>query len=105
MSKERHYHFAYLLQVSKISLNSDFIHTFFMVLYMYIASVQGQTMPWSLLFSYHNKPLMTLVNCCKFLPLNDFLAFFDEGLNIFSYKKTVKVNLISSIFFFFFNYY
>ena len=37
-------HFGHLLQVSKkISLKSDFIHFFFMILYMYIALGQRQT--------------------------------------------------------------
>ena len=36
-------HFGYLLQVSKISLGSDFF--FFMILYMYVAPGQGQTAP------------------------------------------------------------
>ena len=35
-------HFGHLLQVSKkISLKFDFIHFFFMILYMYLASGQG----------------------------------------------------------------
>ena len=39
-------HFGHLLQVSKkISLKSDFIQFFFMILYMYIAPGQGQTAP------------------------------------------------------------
>ena len=40
-------HFGHLLQVSKnISLKSDFIIFFFMILYMYIAPGQGLTTPW-----------------------------------------------------------
>ena len=39
-------HFGHLLQVvKKISLKSDFIQFFFMILYMYIAPGQGQTAP------------------------------------------------------------
>ena len=39
-------HFAHLLQVlKKISLKSDFMQFFFMILYMYIAPGQGQTAP------------------------------------------------------------
>ena len=30
----------------KVSLKSDFIHIFFMILHMYIAPGQGQTNPW-----------------------------------------------------------
>ena len=55
-------------------------------------------------FLYYHKHFMTLVNCYKFLPLNDF--FFPEELYIFPYNawrnkfelavKEVKVNLASS---------
>ena len=39
-------HFGHLLQVlKKISLKSDFMQFFFMILYMYIAPGQGQTAP------------------------------------------------------------
>ena len=39
-------HFGHLLQVlKKISLKSDFMQFFFMILYMYIAPRQGQTAP------------------------------------------------------------
>ena len=39
-------HFGHLLQVlKKISLKSDFMLFFFMILYMYIAPGQGQTAP------------------------------------------------------------
>ena len=47
MSTETSCHFGHLLQVSKeISLKSDFIQFFFMILYMYIAPGQGLTTPW-----------------------------------------------------------
>ena len=47
MSTETCCHFGHLLHVSnKISLKSDFIHFFFMILYMYIAPGQGLTTPW-----------------------------------------------------------
>ena len=47
MSTETSCHFGHLLQVSnKISLKSNFIHFFFMILYMYIAPGQGLTTPW-----------------------------------------------------------
>ena len=46
MSTETTCHFGHLLQVSKtISLKSDFIHFFFMILYMYIAPGPGLTTP------------------------------------------------------------
>ena len=46
MSTETSCHFGHLLQVLKKSLRSDFIHFFFMILYMYIAPGQGLTTPW-----------------------------------------------------------
>ena len=47
MSAETSCHFGHLLQVSnKISLKSDFIQFFFMILYIYIAPGQGLTTPW-----------------------------------------------------------
>ena len=39
---------------------------------------------------YQHKPFVTLVICCKFLPLNDFLIFFSEGMHIFPYKSIRK---------------
>ena len=47
-----------------------------MILYMYIAPGQGQTIPWGQNFLYKYKPFVTLVICCKFLPLIDFLTVF-----------------------------
>ena len=46
MSTRTSCHFGHLLQVLKeISLKSDFMQFFFMILYMYIAPGQGQTAP------------------------------------------------------------
>ena len=46
MSTGTSYHFGHLLQVSKkISLKSDFIQFFFMILCMYIAPEQWQRTP------------------------------------------------------------
>ena len=36
---------SFVASFKKISLKSDFIHFFFMILYMYIAPGQGQTAP------------------------------------------------------------
>ena len=66
----------FVASLKKIPLKSDFIHNFFMFLYMYIAPGQGQTTPWGQNFLYKHKPFVTLVICCKFLPLNDFLTVF-----------------------------
>ena len=65
----------FVANFQKISLKSDFIHIFCLFLYMYIAPGLGQSTPWGQNF-YFNKPFVTLVICCKFLPLNDFLTVF-----------------------------
>ena len=62
MSTESSCHFSHLLQVSKkISLKSDFIHLFFMILYMYIhvAPGQGLTTPRGRNF-YVNRNILSL---------------------------------------------
>ena len=46
METERSYHFDYWLHVSKSIFALWFYAHFFMILYMYIAQVQGQTTPW-----------------------------------------------------------
>ena len=62
MSTETSCHFCHLLQVlKKISLKSDFIHFFFMILYMYIheAPGQGLTTPRGRNF-YVNRNILSL---------------------------------------------
>ena len=60
-------HFGHLLQVvKKISLKSDFMHFFFMILYMYIAPGQGQTAP-------EDKVLMSTEMSCHFIYLMQVL--------------------------------
>ena len=65
----------------KISLKSDFIHFFFMILYMYIhvAPGQGLTTPWGRNF-YVNRNILTLwsfVASFKKISLkSDFMQFF-----------------------------
>ena len=49
----------FVASFKKISLKPDFIHNFFMFLYMYIAPGQGQTTPWVQHF-YVNIYLMSL---------------------------------------------
>ena len=117
----------FVASFKQISLNSDFIHIFFMFFHMYIAPGQGQTTlsgqnpdvnrkalllcpfvasfkkmslksdfiyiifhvfihlyspragadkPLESEFLYKHKPFITLLICCKFLPLNDFLTVF-----------------------------
>ena len=66
---------SFVASFKKISLKSDFIHNF-MFLYMYIAPGQGADNPLGSEFLYKHIPHVTLVICCKFLPLNDFLTDF-----------------------------
>ena len=40
---------------------------------------QGQTTPWGSEFLCKHIPHVTLVICCKFLPLNDFLTDFPHN--------------------------
>ena len=76
MSTEKPCHFAHLLQVSKtISLKSDLIHNFSCFIHVYSPG-EGTDNPLGSEFLYKHKPFVTLVICCKFLPLNDFLTIF-----------------------------
>ena len=47
----------------------------FLYMYIYIGPGQGQTTPGVRIFIL-NKPFVTLVICCKILPLNDLLTVF-----------------------------
>ena len=73
-------HFGHLLQVSKkISLKSDLIQFFLMILYMYIAPVQGQTAPRGQSFDVNRNVLSlhSFVASCKQMSLkSDFIHFF-----------------------------
>ena len=76
MSTEKLCHFAHLLQVSKkISLKSDFIHNFSCFIHVYSPRA-GADNPVGSEFLGKHIPHVTLVICCKFLPLNDFLTDF-----------------------------
>ena len=76
MSTEILCHFAHLFQVSKkISLKSDFIDKFSYFIHVYSTGAGADNPLWSE-FLYKHKPFVTLVICCKFLPLNDFLTVF-----------------------------
>ena len=76
MSTEKRCHFAHLLQVSKkICLKSNFIHIFHVFIHVYSPGA-GADSPFASEFLYKHKPVITLVICCKFLPLNDFLTVF-----------------------------
>ena len=78
MSSEWPYHFARLFQVSTISLKSDFMHIFFMLLYMYIAPGQGQTTPLGQNFDVNRKalPFCPLVSSFKTISLSLNLYIF-----------------------------
>ena len=79
-STETSCHFGHLLQVlKKISLKSDFIHFFSMILYMYIAPGQGQTTPWGRNFDVKRNilSLRSFVASFKKNSLqSDFIQFF-----------------------------
>ena len=62
MSTETSRHFGHLLQVKKKSLRSDFIHFFFMILYMFIAPGRGRQ-------PLEDKVLMTRKMFCQFVHL------------------------------------
>ena len=80
MSTEMSCHFGHLLQVSKkISLRSDFIQFFFMILYMHIAPGQGQTAPRGQSFDVNGNilSLHSFVASFKKMSLkSDFIQFF-----------------------------
>ena len=55
----------YVASFKMISSKSD-LHTFLMILYMYIAPGQGQKTPWGQTFDVNRKPLSLRTFCCKF---------------------------------------
>ena len=59
----------------KILLKSDFIHNFSCFYTCIYLRGRGRQ-PLGSEFLYTHKPFVTLVICCKFLPLNDFLTVF-----------------------------
>ena len=73
-------HFGHLLQVLKqISLNSDFIQFFFMILYMYTAPGQGQTAPRGQSFDVNRNVLSLHLFVASFKKMSmksDFILFF-----------------------------
>ena len=72
-------HFGHLLQVvKKISLKSDFMHFFFMILYMYIAPGQGQTAPRGQSFNVNRNVLSFHLFDASFKKMSlksDFIQF------------------------------
>ena len=79
MSTGTSYHFGHLLQVlKKICLKSDFMHFFFMILYMYIAPGQGQPAPRGQSFNVNRNVLSFHSFDASFqkMPLkSDFIQF------------------------------
>ena len=69
-------YFAHLLQVSKQYLWSMILYIVFHVfIHVYSPGARADN-PLGSEFLYKHKPFVTLVICCKFLPLNDFLTVF-----------------------------
>ena len=65
----------FVASFKKISLKSDFIHYFHVFIHVYSPGT-GADNPLGSEFLYKHKPFVTLVICCMFLPLNDFLTVF-----------------------------
>ena len=61
---------SFVASLKKISSRSDFIHFFFMILYMYIAPGQGQTVPRGQSFEFNR----------NVLSLHSFFASFKKCL-------------------------
>ena len=75
MSTEKPCHFAHLLQVSKKYLILYIIFHVFIHVYNPGEGAGADNPLWSEFLCKHI-PHVTLVICCKFLSLNDFLADF-----------------------------
>ena len=66
----------FVASFKKISLKSDFMYIIFHVfIHVYIPRARADN-PLGSEFLYKHKPFVTLVICCKFLPLNVFLTVF-----------------------------
>ena len=78
MSTETSCHFSHLLQVSKkISLKSDFIQFFFMILYMYIHVAPGQGLATPRGQNFHvNRNILTLWSFVASFKKNLFEVWF-----------------------------
>ena len=76
MSTERPCHFAHLLQVSKKYLWSLILYIFLLVFIHVYSPGAGADNPMGSEFLCKHIPHVTLVICCEFLPLNDFLTVF-----------------------------
>ena len=71
----------------KLSLKSDFIYFFFMILYMYIAPGQGLITPWEQNFDVNRNilSLQSFVASFKNICLkSDFIQFFHDFIHVYS---------------------
>ena len=88
MSTRTSCHFGHLLQVlKKISLKSDFMHFFFMILYMYIAPGQGKTAPRGQSFNVNRNVLSfhSFDASFKKMPFkSDFIQFVNDLIYVYS---------------------
>ena len=89
MSTETSYHFGHLLQVSKQSLCSLILYTFFMILNMYIAPEQEQTAPRGHSFDV-NRNILSLQSFVesfkKISQKSDFIPFFHDFIHVYSLR-------------------
>ena len=69
---------SFVTSFKKISLKSDFIHIFLMILYMYIAPGQGQTTPWGQNFDVNRKAL----SLCPFVASFNNISLKSDFIHI-----------------------
>ena len=75
------------LEVSKKSLQSLILCTFFMILYMYIAPGQGQTTPWGQNFDVNRKASSLWLFVSSFKKISstsDFMHIFYDFIHVYS---------------------
>ena len=87
MSTEKPCHFAHLLQVSKKYLWSVILYIIFHVFIHVYSPGTGADNPLGSEFLHKRKPFVTLVICCRCLPLNDFLTVFPIRDQIWPCRK------------------
>ena len=78
---------SFVASFKKISLKPDFIHFFFMILYMYIVPGQGQTAPRGQSFDVNRNVLSlhSFVASLKKMSLkSDFIQFFHDVIQVYS---------------------
>ena len=78
---------SFVASFKTISLKSDFIHFFFMILYMYIALEQGQTAPRGQNFDVNRKALSLYLFVASFKEISlksGFIHFFHDLIHAYS---------------------